>query len=381
MTTTETEVLPPPLLDCEQGKNPPHQNEVVSRRKTGDSNEGVASDRIRENGNGVKNVSKNNNGGMQGEAYHTTDSTNNREGDARETTTVEKSTHGAQNPNLNKEPVPPSDTSLPQRGDQLPASELTPPTNRAHSPLSEEEASNGHNTPPLADIHSRACQQCLGTHDISGRHKIPIKSTLVPCPIMRETMTATKIKEPLEGLQPPVLEATGSLVTGSDTDKLRLQNKQRRHQLQDQQSSQESYWTTHSGTAVLPHKGQRLDTYLNEMCPAGISMSHPAGALLVEWATMGCPTKTGRPWTKKEIWEAVERGPHQSALSPEALTHFAEESVEKVKAGQANLVLWDHIKDNPPTQLKIPPIPSILTCHVHPAASSPSLGYCQLTVK
>jgi hypothetical protein len=95
------------------------------------------------------------------------------------------------------------------------------------------------------------------------------------------------------------------------------------------------------------------------MCPAGIATSHPAGELLAEWATMGCPTKTGCPWTKKETWEAVEPGPHQSTLSPEALAHFAEESVEKVKAGQANLVLWDDIKDNPPTQLKIPLIAAI----------------------
>jgi hypothetical protein len=95
------------------------------------------------------------------------------------------------------------------------------------------------------------------------------------------------------------------------------------------------------------------------MCPTGIATSHPAGAFLAEWATMGCPTRTGRPWTKEETWEAVERGPHQSALSPEALAHFAEESAAKVKAGQAKLVLWDDIKDNPPTQLKISPIAAI----------------------
>jgi hypothetical protein len=53
------------------------------------------------------------------------------------------------------------------------------------------------------------------------------------------------------------------------------------------------------------------------------------------------------------MWEAVERGPHQSSLSPKALAHFAEESVAKVAAGQAKLVLWDEIKDNPPPQLKI----------------------------
>jgi hypothetical protein len=40
-------------------------------------------------------------------------------------------------------------------------------------------------------------------------------------------MTSPGGTEPLKGLQPPVLEATGWLVTGADTDKLRLQNKQR----------------------------------------------------------------------------------------------------------------------------------------------------------
>ena len=59
------------------------------------------------------------------------------------------------------------------------------------------------------------------------------------------------------------------------------------------------------------------------------------------------------------MWEAVERGPHKSSLSPEAIAHFAEESAEKVRVGQAKLVLWDDIKDNPPPQLKVSPIVAI----------------------
>ena len=87
------------------------------------------------------------------------------------------------------------------------------------------------------------------------------------------------------------------------------------------------------------------------MCPAGIATTHPASAVLTEWSKMGCPTRTGKPWTKSEMWEAVERGPHQSSLSPEAIAHFAEESAEKVRVGQAKLVLLDDIKDNPPPSL------------------------------
>ncbi len=95
------------------------------------------------------------------------------------------------------------------------------------------------------------------------------------------------------------------------------------------------------------------------MCPAGIATLHPAGGLLAEWSQLGCPTKTGCPWSKEEIWAAVEQGPHQSSLTPEALVHFAKESIKKVKPGQAKLVLWDNIKENPPSQQKVSPIAAI----------------------
>ena len=162
----------------------------------------------------------------------------------------------------------------------------------------------------------------------------------------------------LDGIQPPILLATGHLVTGADTDKLRLQNKRRRHALQDTQAHG-TFWTTHTGTAILPSQDIRPTTYRNEMCPAGIATIHPASAVLTEWSQMGCPTRTGKPWTKSVMWEAVERGPHKSSLSPEAIAHFAEESAEKVRVGQAKLVRWDDIKDNPPPQLKVSPIAAI----------------------
>ncbi len=53
--------------------------------------------------------------------------------------------------------------------------------------------------------------------------------------------------------------------------------------------------------------------------------------------------------------EAVDRGPHCSAMSDKAIAHFKMEVEEKVKIGQAKLVAWDSIKDNPPVELKISP--------------------------
>jgi hypothetical protein len=49
----------------------------------------------------------------------------------------------------------------------------------------------------------------------------------------------------------------------------------------------------------------------------------------------------------------VARGPHKPALSPEALAHFTKEAAKKVRLGQARIVNWDDIKDNPPKELKI----------------------------
>ena len=56
---------------------------------------------------------------------------------------------------------------------------------------------------------------------------------------------------------------------------------------------------------------------------------------------------TGRIWTKEEMMEAVLCGPHLSALSDIAIAHFRAEVDEKVKTGQAKLVAWDSIKDDP----------------------------------
>jgi hypothetical protein len=95
------------------------------------------------------------------------------------------------------------------------------------------------------------------------------------------------------------------------------------------------------------------------MCPNGQALHHPAAKLLKDWATFGCPTKTGKPWSKSEICKAIERGPHCSALSPDAIAHFTAEADKKVQTNQARLVLWDTIKDNPPKELKISPIAAI----------------------
>ena len=97
----------------------------------------------------------------------------------------------------------------------------------------------------------------------------------------------------------------------------------------------------------------------NNMCPTGLALHHPAASLLTQYATLGCPTQTGKPWSKKEMEAAINRGPHVSALVPAAIEQLRLEVEDKVRRGQARLVLWDDIKCNPPPQLKISPIAMI----------------------
>ena len=101
-----------------------------------------------------------------------------------------------------------------------------------------------------------------------------------------------QVAQTLEGLRPTILEQTGGFVTGAETDKLRLQNRRRRHALKEQQVPA-TLWTTHTGHASLPTKHERPIKYCNKMCLAGIATSHPAGDMLVEWSQLGCPTKMG----------------------------------------------------------------------------------------
>jgi hypothetical protein len=112
----------------------------------------------------------------------------------------------------------------------------------------------------------------------------------------------------------------------------------------------------YQGEFELPVPLAPLATHRGKMCLSGLALHHPATKLLKEWSSYGCPTRTGMPWTKAEMQEAVDQGPHCLAMSNKTIAHFKVEVKEKVKIGQAKLVAWDSIKDNPPVELKISPI-------------------------
>ena len=105
----------------------------------------------------------------------------------------------------------------------------------------------------------------------------------------------------------------------------------------------------------LPPPGK----HQNNMCPSGLEVHCPDYEKLLEYATVGCPVKTGRNWTKEETHAAVMRGPHESDFAEEAIANFTAEAKGKVASKQARLVLYDEIKRNFPEQMKVSPIAEI----------------------
>jgi hypothetical protein len=155
--------------------------------------------------------------------------------------------------------------------------------------------------------------------------------------------TQTKGMQANELLLPPIIKATGhiDIATGATTELLRKQNKQQRTELLLLLPIK-TQWEQHRGETLLPgdHWEHRHKTAeAREMAPQTLALEHEAATILEDWEKFGCPTKTGRDWTLNEIQAAIDRGPHKSALEPEAIAHFAEEVADKVKKGQARVVL------------------------------------------
>jgi len=154
----------------------------------------------------------------------------------------------------------------------------------------------------------------------------------------------------------------------------RSANRIKRKDLQANQDLSTSYWSTHAvETAAQPAERILPSPRRGQMCPSGEALNHPAAPLLSEYATKGCPVKTGSNWTLEQLEAAVEKGPHSSALIPEAIKQHTEELHIKVQKGQAKVVLWDELKQNLPPELKISPFAMV------PHKSKPFRGILDLS--
>ena len=123
-------------------------------------------------------------------------------------------------------------------------------------------------------------------------------------------------------------------MTGMDKGQHCKENKRRRLAKQSSQDST-NYWSTHRGVFAIPCPKLGPAKHTGSMCPAGLALHHPAAGKLLEFATQGCPTLTGKPWTVSQIEEVIHQGPHVLVLQTEAMQILAEEVEAKGKRGNA----------------------------------------------
>ena len=83
---------------------------------------------------------------------------------------------------------------------------------------------------------------------------------------------------------------------------------------------------------------------------------HPTASLLREYANRGYPVTMGWDWTLEELEAAVKKGPHVSALLPDAIEQIQVEAREKEKQGFANIFKWEELNENLPSKLKLSPL-------------------------
>jgi len=162
-------------------------------------------------------------------------------------------------------------------------------------------------------------------------------------------------------LHPPIINATGEIATGATMPQLQKQNKLHRQETLLTQPVT-FQWHRHQGSTLLDddHTDKCEKTSAeSEMAPQGRALQHEAAPILKDWEQFGCPTATGKDWTTAQIQAGIDRGPHKSALEPDALKHFAAEVADKVAKGHACVVLWDDNTHNHPKQLKIIPVAAI----------------------
>lgn len=92
------------------------------------------------------------------------------------------------------------------------------------------------------------------------------------------------------------------------------------------------------------------------MSPLACVNFHPFTETLREWEE-GVPVDCGGNWTcEKMIDAAIYQGPHKSAMTLEAIALVKEDVAYQVRSGYAQIVEWEWLKKNLPSQLKVSPL-------------------------
>ena len=91
------------------------------------------------------------------------------------------------------------------------------------------------------------------------------------------------------------------------------------------------------------------------MQPQPLAEVHPFTPVMHEWR-QGIAVDCGPDWEWGVIEAAIERGPHPTARTPDAIELFKEDIAYQVDAGFCKVMLWEDVQRLRPANLKISPV-------------------------
>ncbi len=92
-----------------------------------------------------------------------------------------------------------------------------------------------------------------------------------------------------------------------------------------------------------PANDTRQGEHCSLMQPQPLADVHPFTPVMNEWR-QGIKVDYGSDWSWDDIEVAVERGPHPTTSTPDAVTLFSDDIAYQVKAGFSRVMLWEDIK-------------------------------------
>jgi hypothetical protein len=95
------------------------------------------------------------------------------------------------------------------------------------------------------------------------------------------------------------------------------------------------------------------------------TLAHLFGQELKEWEK-GVDVDCGADWSREMIEVALQRGAHPCATTPEAIQLFKEDIAHQVNGGFCDIILASELMKNPPSNLKISPVATVLQAHRRP---------------
>jgi hypothetical protein len=158
----------------------------------------------------------------------------------------------------------------------------------------------------------------------------------------QQTNNAGTTKRPVRGQQPPV-RATTDRPSQAPVDVAKGKKK-------SSQGVQKML-----NVPKMSRKKRRMEKNRSLMQPAAWVDLHPFAETLHKWEK-GVPVDCGDDWTRETLELAIAKGPHASAMTPEARKLVLEDVAYQVDAGFSRIITWDSIKNNPPSRMKISPL-------------------------